>query len=101
MLEGEYLKVIDWAEQGVIPGLLYFQNGSTYTGSATEFGNKAAKEFRYKIKPGDGAIIAEVWYGPFCYEKSEIVDHAEFTLDEDGRTKMIQWLKEKYESMIE
>lgn len=95
------MKVIDWNEQGVIPGLLYFQNGSTYTGSVNDFGNKEAKEFRYIMKPKDGILIAEVWYGPFCYEKSEIVDHAEFSLDDDGRTKMIEWINEKYKSMIE
>lgn len=95
------MKAMNWTEQGVIPGLLYFQNGSAYTGSVNDFGNKNTKEFRYKIKPGDGTIVAEVWYGPFCYEKSEIIDHAEFPLDEGGRSKMIEWIKEKYESMIE
>ncbi len=95
------MKTVDWFEKGTLPGLLYFKNGSAYTGSVTDFGSKDAKEFRYMIKPNDGTIIAEVWYGPFCYEKSEIVSQSEFTLDGEGHTEMIGWIKEKYESMIE
>lgn len=88
---------IDWHSQGFIPPLLYFQNGTVYTGSVTE---KGEKEFRYKISPKDGMIFAEVWYGPFCYEKSEILDKAEHNMDAEGREEMIDWLKSKYESMI-
>jgi len=95
------MKTVDWFDEGTLPGLLYFKNGSAHTGSVTDFVNKATKEFRYKIKPADGTIIAEVWYGPYCYEKSEIVSQSEFTLDSDGHTEMIGWIKEKYESMIE
>ncbi len=94
-------KEIDWFEQGVIPGLLYFQNGGEFTGSVSNFENKAVKEFRYKLGPGEGAIKAEVWYGPCCYGKSEIVDLAEFSLDSGGHSEMLGWMKEKYESMVE
>jgi len=95
------MKTVDWYAQGAIPGLIYFKNGSVYTGSVNDFGNKTAKEFRYVIKPNDGSIKAEVWYGPCCYERSEILDQAEFSMDEDGRSKMLGWMKKKYESMIE
>ena len=95
------MKVTDWDDQAMAPGLLYFKNGSAYTGSKTDFDNKATKEFRYKLTPNNGTIKAEVWYGPFCYEKSEIIDQVEFTLDDDGRTKMLAWMKEKYETLLE
>jgi hypothetical protein len=42
-----------------------------------------------------------VWYGPYCYDKSEIVDQEEFTISSDGRSELLEWLKEKYENMIE
>ena len=91
------MKKIDWNKEGLIPTLLYFQNGSIYTGSVTAEGQK---EFRYKISPAEDKIKAEVWYGPYCYEKSEISDQIEHSMDAEGREKMIDWLKDKYESMI-
>ena len=95
------MKTVDWYAQGSIPGLLYFQNGNEHTGSVKNFGDKATKEFRYKMESNDGVIKAMVWYGPYCYERCKIIDQAEFSMDSDGRTKMLGWIKEKYESMIE
>lgn len=95
------MKNIDWYRQGYIPTLLYFQNGGTFTGSVTDSDDRSKKEFRYKIETDDGSIRALVWFGPFCFEKSEVVDQHEFTLDDEGRAGMIEWLKTKYETMIE
>jgi hypothetical protein len=92
---------IDWKAQGLIPGLLYFQNGGEYTGSVTDFKNRAAKEFRYKIEGKDNLIKTYVWYGPFNFQNSKIEDEGEFELSEEGRDDMLNWLKQKYESMIE
>lgn len=92
---------IDWKAQGMIPGLLYFQNGGEYTGSITDFENRAAKEFRYKIEGKDNLIKACVWYGPLNFQNSKIEDEGEFELSEEGREDMLNWLKQKYESMIE
>lgn len=41
-------------------------------------------------------MVVELWPGPFCYEKSEITDRAEFPLDEEGRTRALDWMNEKY-----
>lgn len=90
------MKSIDWHRQGFIPQLLYFQNGATYTGSIRSSGGL---EFRFKIAPKDSAICSEVWYGPYCYEKSEIADQSDHAMDANGRTEMIDWLKSKYEDM--
>lgn len=90
------MKNIDWHEPGLIPQLLYFQNGALYTGSVA---NEGGKEFRYRLAPAEGKIRAEVWYGPYCYEKSEILGQAEFAMDQQGRSDALDWLKEKYESM--
>lgn len=102
-------KKVDWHEQCLIPELLYFQNGGSFTGSV---GNIAEREFRYKLSPDkeavEGAdeaeaksiIKVEVWYGPFCYEKSTLEDKSTFPMDEQGRSDAIDWLAAKYESMI-
>ncbi|HAH78746.1 MAG TPA: hypothetical protein DEB16_00130 [Ruminococcaceae bacterium] len=91
-------KEVDWHQRGLIPILLYFQNGGTYTGSV---GNRGGKEFRYRVGPADGKIRAEAWYGPFCYEKSKIVRKADFPMDEAGRSAMLDWLKAQYEAMVQ
>ncbi len=94
------MKIIDWFNEGLIPGLLYFQNSNTHTGSVNDRESKDSKEFRYKIGSSKGVIKAEVWYGPYCYDESEIIDQSEFFLNDDGRTEMLRWIKEKYESMV-
>lgn len=102
-------KKIAWHEQCLIPELLYFQNGGTFTGSV---GNVGKQEFRYKLSPDkkaeegtdkadtESVIKVEVWFGPFCYEKSTIEDKKTFSMDEQGRSDAIDWLATKYESMI-
>lgn len=102
-------KEIDWHAQCLIPELLYFQNGNTFTGSVS---SPDEKDFRYRLSPdkesGDGVgkaepqkiIKAEVWYGPFCYEKSAIADQASFPMEEQGRSDAVDWLSQKYVSMI-
>ncbi len=90
-------KKVDWHRQGLIPALLYFQNGGNYTGSVN---NKGMREFRYKIGAADGKIRTETWFGPFCYEKSRITGKADFPMDEEGRNSAIRWIGEQYEQMI-
>ena len=93
------MKCVNWSEQGLIPGVLYFQNGSEFTGGVDNRGT-SLKEFRYRISPSKNIMTAEVWYGPFCYDKSDIVDTREFIIDNDGRGDMIKWLEDKYQTMI-
>lgn len=102
-------KNIDWHKPCLIPELLYFQNGGTFTGSVS---NTGEKEFRYKLSPDkkasdeqneqepEKAIKAEVWYGPFCYEKSTVENESAFSMDEQGRSEAIDWLCRNYEAMI-
>ena len=67
-----------------VPVLHHFENGNVFTGS---FGN-----LRFILKPHDYLISASVWYGPFCLEKSEIADTADFPLTEAGRDALCAWL---------
>ena len=70
-----------------LPGLLYFQNGGVYKGSA--------KGTRYKISPADDKLAVEIWSEPCCYEKAEILERVEFELSDSGRSEMVKWLEEK------
>ena len=70
-----------------LPGLLYFQNGGVYKGSA--------KGTRYKIGPEDDNLAVEIWLEPYCYEKAEILERVEFELSDNGRSEMVKWLEEK------
>ncbi|WP_243267514.1 hypothetical protein [Faecalispora jeddahensis] len=76
-----------------LPGLLYYQNGGVYKGSG---GNGRV---RYKIEPVDDKLTVQVWFGPYCYEKSEMEDRAEFALSDVGRSEMMDWLSNKIEGM--
>lgn len=87
------MAVADWRQEGLIPLLLYFQNGNEYTGSSSA---KSGNELRFKLKPEEDKLVAEVWPGPFCYEKSEITGRAEFPLTEEGRAQALEWLNRQY-----
>ncbi|HIZ19373.1 MAG TPA: hypothetical protein H9674_00745 [Firmicutes bacterium] len=69
-----------------IPPLLFFQSKNPFTGSRGEF--------RFRVEPGDALSVA-IWRGPYCYEKSEILETRDFPLDADGREAMLAWLEEK------
>lgn len=70
-----------------LPGLLYFQNGGVYKGSA--------KGIRYKIGPEDDNLVVEIWLEPYCYEKTEILETVEFELNDGGRSEMVEWLENR------
>lgn len=79
-----------------IPTLHSFAMNNSFTGS---HGN-----FRFKITPNvtmrtpkevdfsASSIRAEYWYGPLCYEKSEIIEEKTFPMQETGRQEMRDWL---------
>lgn len=80
-----------------LPTLHTFENNNSFTGS---WGS-----LRYKIVPEivmatpkevnlqESSMKAEVWHGPFCYEKSEIEDEMVFPMSPEGRMQMHQWIK--------
>jgi hypothetical protein len=37
-------------------------------------------------------IVCEYWHGKLCYELSEMEEKKEFTLTEEGRQDMMDWL---------
>ena len=81
-----------------VPTLHTFAMNNIFTGSC---GN-----LRYKITPSvsmrgkevdfeNSSMQAQIWYGPLCFEKSEIADCETFPLSEDGRQAMLTWLNKK------
>lgn len=38
-------------------------------------------------------ILAKLWHGPFCYEKSEMEQEQTFPMTEEGRLAMKAWLE--------
>ena len=40
------------------------------------------------------SIHAELWHGPFCYEKSEMEKSADFPMTEEGRLALKAWLED-------
>lgn len=96
----------DWHAQGLIPELLYFENGNDFTGSVTA---PEKREFRYRLSPvseklEDGSekssIRAEAWYGPLCYRKSKMEASADFPMNETGRLAAIDWTASEYTRMV-
>lgn len=80
-----------------IPTLHTFENSNVFTGS---FG-----KLRFKITPdvtmmpggkevdnSCSTMLAEVWHGLLCYEKSQIEEKKEFPLTEEGKQEMTDWL---------
>ena len=69
-----------------IPPILFFQSKNPFTGSRGRF--------RFRIEPGESLHVS-IWEGPYCFEKSEILETNDFPLDAEGREAMLAWLEEK------
>ena len=82
-----------------LPTLHTFAMKNTFTGSC---GN-----LRFKIEPDvvkltdkevdmeNSSIKVQYWYGPFCFEKSQMEGEATFPMSEEGREAMRAWLESK------
>jgi len=81
-----------------IPTLHTFAMGNKFTGSCGAFRflikpNVVKKDNKKEVDMQASSISAEFWHGPFCYEKSEIEGSNEFSMSEDGRLALKQWLE--------
>ncbi len=82
-----------------LPTLHTFAMKNPFTGSCGQL--------RFKIVPNvemltpkevdmeKSSIFAEYWYGPLCYEKSQIQGNATFPMSEEGRAALKAWLEEQ------
>ena len=80
-----------------LPTLHWFAMTNTFSGSCGEF-RFMAKPTVIMATPKEvdfeqSSITAEFWYGPFCYELSEMEGKETFPMSEEGRQAMKDWLE--------
>jgi hypothetical protein len=80
-----------------IPTLHSFAMENTFTGSVGLFRfrivPKVVKKNPKEVDFEKSEILAEFWHGLYCYEKSEIEGTSTFSMSEEGREALIEWLK--------
>lgn len=71
-----------------VPNLMSFQNDNIFLGSFNGL--------RFKLSPNleESTIRAEYWYGPLCYEKSQMDGEESYPLTTEGIESMTQWIRE-------
>ncbi len=76
-----------------IPVMKAFKNDNIFTGSAGML--------RFRLVPmlEDQEIQSEVWYGEYCYEKSQIAQTQRFPLSEEGREALRNYLEALRDNM--
>lgn len=81
-----------------LPTLHTFAMNNVFTGSAGALRFKLTPQV-VKLPGGrevdmeKSAIRAELWYGPLCYEKSEIEAEQVFPMSDEGRAQLLAWLE--------
>lgn len=75
-----------------IPVMQAFLNQNTFTGSAGALRFRLEPILDEDEKEVTG-IRSKIWYGEYCYEKSEIAEEQQFPLSEDGREALRNYLE--------
>ena len=79
-----------------LPVLHSFENGNVFTGSYGMLRFKATPNVVMltpkEVNLPESSIRVEVWHGLLCYEKSEMEDEKTFSMSEEGRAEMHDWL---------
>lgn len=72
-----------------LPGIMWFENDNEYT--------ECDDLFHYIILPNtvEKTMTAKIWYGKYCYSKSKdiIVSERTFLMTNDGRSEMIEYIR--------
>ena len=80
-----------------LPTLHWFAMKNPFSGSCGEL--------RFFIKPkvemaaakevdfAASSLIAKIWHGPYCLEKSVVEGEKSFPLSEEGRSELKAWLE--------
>ena len=80
-----------------IPTLHTFAMKNTFTGSCGMLRFKIVPKVEMltpkEVDMANSSMTAEVWRGPLCYEKSEIMATETFPMSEEGRSAMKAWLE--------
>ncbi len=75
-----------------VPSLEYLKNQNIFSGSY--------QNYNFKIFPKGEVMTVAVWFGRFCYDKSEITNTEEFTINLEGYQQMIAWIEQHYQTEI-
>lgn len=80
-----------------LPTLHTFAMGNIFTGSCGKLRFRIVPNVE-KLTPKEvdmenSSVSAEYWYGPFCYEKSQVEGQATFPMSEQGRLDLKAWLE--------
>jgi len=82
-----------------LPTLHTFAMKNEFTGSCGELRFKIVPKVQMltpkEVDMDNSSIFAEFWYGPLCYEKSEMEGEATFPMSEEGREDLRAWLASK------
>lgn len=81
-----------------LPTLHYFENNNRFSGSSgllrfmltPQVEMQSAKE----VNLAASSIHAQLWHGPFCFEKSTIEKEETFPMSEEGIAAIRAWLTE-------
>ena len=75
-----------------IPEFEYFNMGGKYSGCKR--GTKQ-DDFNFRFTPGE-KLLAQIWYGIYCFDKSELACEAEFDMTADGYHAACGWTEEQF-----
>ena len=80
-----------------LPTLHSFAMDNIFTGSCGKLRFRivpnVVKKNKKEVDMEQSSIVAELWHGELCYEKSEMEGEGDFPMSEEGRLAMKQWLE--------
>lgn len=71
-----------------LPAFHYFEVGNRYSGHIGQ-----EKRYQLVADKDNQLMTVQIWFGPYCQEKSEVIEAKEFALDDGGYEQMIRWLE--------
>ena len=89
----EYTQAFKEIDSGAGPDL-YVPNYMSFNNENIFLGSYNGLRFKLSPKVEDTTILAEYWFGPLCYEKSQMDGQETFPLSQEGIDQMTQWLRE-------
>lgn len=88
----EYTQAFKEIDSGAGPDL-YVPNYMSFNNENIFLGSYNGLRFKLSPKVADTVILAEYWFGPLCYEKSQMNGQETFPLSQEGIDEMTQWLR--------
>ncbi len=80
-----------------LPTLHSFAMENSFTGSCGllrfKLTPQVVKSGSRELNMEESSILAQIWHGQFCLEKSEIEKEARFPMSEEGRSALLSFLE--------